>query len=102
MLQIPFVFGREKASRLRSFTDFAVAISVGSHPFPSRTRKLSPPEPMVLHGKPCGRVGRCRIFSRPLALSRAGGFFFGGAEGDALGVGALRYTPRFRTAGAVR
>src|SRR5216683_4756486 len=41
---------------------FPVAISEGSHPFPSRTRKLSPPEPMVLRGKPCGRVGRCRIF----------------------------------------
>ena len=42
---------------------FPVAISEGSHPFPSRTRKLSPPEPMVLRGKPRGRVGRCRIFS---------------------------------------
>src|SRR5262249_30539845 len=41
---------------------FPVAMSVGSHPFPSRTRKLSPPEPMVLRGKPRGRVGRCRIF----------------------------------------
>ena len=40
---------------------FPVAISEGSHPFPSRTRKLSPPEPMVLRGKPRGRVGRCRI-----------------------------------------
>jgi hypothetical protein len=37
-------------------------MSEGSHPFPSRTRKLSPPEPMVLRGKPRGRVGRCRIF----------------------------------------
>src|SRR5215204_5612585 len=77
MLQIPFVFGREKASRLRSFTDFAVAISVGSHPFPSRTRKLSPPEPMVLHGKPCGRVGRCRIFFLPAgAFTRQRVFFW--------------------------
>src|SRR5690349_7849220 len=40
---------------------FPVAMSEGSHPFPSRTRKLSPPEPMVLRGKPRGRVGRCRI-----------------------------------------
>ena len=43
-------------------TQFPVAMSEGSHPFPSRTRKLSPPEPMVLRGKPRGRVGRCRIF----------------------------------------
>ena len=28
---------------------FPVAISEGSYPFPSRTRKSSPPEPMVLH-----------------------------------------------------
>src|SRR5215475_6257313 len=42
--------------------DFPVATSEGSHPFPSRTRKLSPPEPMVLRGKPRGRVGRRRVF----------------------------------------
>src|SRR5216684_3101447 len=28
---------------------FPVAISEGPYPFPSRTRKSSPPEPMVLH-----------------------------------------------------
>src|SRR5688500_407141 len=57
---------------------FPVAISEGSHPFPSRTRKLSPPEPMVLRGKPRGRVGRCRIFfSRPWrpSLGPRGVFF---------------------------
>ena len=27
------------------------------HPFPSRTRKLSLAGPMVLHGRPCGRLG---------------------------------------------
>ena len=32
-----------------------------SHPFPSRTRPLSPPAPMVLGGRPPGRVGRRRI-----------------------------------------
>src|SRR5579863_3448219 len=58
---------------------FPVAISEGSHPFPSRTRKLSPPEPMVLRGKPRGRVGRCRIFfEAPVAL-RGGGFAVSGA-----------------------
>lgn len=35
-----------------------VAIAEGSHPFPYRTRQLSPPAPMVL-GFP-GRAGRCR------------------------------------------
>src|SRR6185436_11926805 len=38
-----------------------VAMAAGSHPFPSRTRKLSPPAPMVLGGRPPGRVGRRRI-----------------------------------------
>ena len=33
----------------------------GFHPFPSRTRKLSPTGPIVLYAKVCGRVGRCRI-----------------------------------------
>ena len=32
------------------FLTFLVVISRGSHPFPSRTRKLSPAEPMILHG----------------------------------------------------
>ncbi len=33
----------------------------GSHPYPFRTRKLSPPAPMVLGGRLPGRVGRRRI-----------------------------------------
>ena len=37
-----------------------MAIAAESHPFPSRTRKLSPPAPMVLGGIPPGRVGRRR------------------------------------------
>ena len=53
------------------------AMSEGPHPYPSRTRKLSPLEPMVLHGRLCGRVGSCR---NPFwALSRKtwqGSFFF--------------------------
>ena len=43
---------------------FPVAKSKRPHPIPSRTRKLSSSEPMVLHGKPCGRVGRCREILR--------------------------------------
>lgn len=33
---------------------------MGKRPVPSRTRKLSPPAPMVLHPPGCGRVGRRR------------------------------------------
>ena len=39
---------------------FVGDLTAGVHPFPSRTRKLSPAGPMVLHAKVCGRVGRCR------------------------------------------
>jgi hypothetical protein len=39
---------------------FPVAMAGGRHPFPFRTRKLSPPAPMVLRGGPRGRVGRRR------------------------------------------
>ena len=46
-------------------------MSIGSHPIPSRTRKLSLSEPMVLQGKPCGRVGRCRNYES-LAWRQAG------------------------------
>jgi len=31
-----------------------VAIAEGKHPFPFRTRQLSPPAPMVLHGSRAG------------------------------------------------
>ena len=41
---------------------FPVAIAAGTHPFPFRTRQLSPPAPMVLGGRPPGRVGRRRDF----------------------------------------
>ena len=40
---------------------FPVAISKRPYPIPSRTRKSSSSEPMVLQGQPCGRVGRCRV-----------------------------------------
>src|SRR6266571_8143907 len=38
----------------------SVAIAEGEHPVPFRTRKLSPPAPMVLRGRLRGRVGRRR------------------------------------------
>src|SRR5690242_17853975 len=50
-----------------------VAMAEGSHLFPFRTEKLSPPAPMVLPGKPGGRVG-CRplCFTRPGVLATPG------------------------------
>ena|GEM_PF-2438674 len=39
-----------------------VALPEGKHPFPFRTRKLSPLRPMVLSSQGDGRVGRCRAF----------------------------------------
>src|SRR5262249_32782169 len=50
-----------KTDCLFSFLSFPVIVSEGSHPFPSRTRKLSPLEPMVLRGQLRGRVGSRRI-----------------------------------------
>src|SRR3954463_551531 len=38
----------------------SVVVAEGKRPVPSRTRKLSPPAPMVLHSLGCGRVGRRR------------------------------------------
>jgi hypothetical protein len=35
---------------------------VGKRPVPFRTRKLSPPAPMVLHSPECGRVGHRRTY----------------------------------------
>ena len=35
-------------------------LAKGPHPFPFRTRQLSPSAPMVLRGRPRGRVGRRR------------------------------------------
>ena len=46
----------------------------GFHPFPSRTRKLSPTGPIVLYAKVCGRVGRRRIKIKA-GLSNQSGLF---------------------------
>src|SRR6266516_117476 len=49
----------------------------GEHPVPSRTRQLSPPAPMVLPGRPGGRVGRRRdIFEKAARASRGRPFRF--------------------------
>src|SRR5215470_7424104 len=53
-----------------------VVIGSGSHPFPFRTRKLSLIPPMVLHGKLCGRVGRCRHYFEKARLESQSGLCF--------------------------
>ena len=47
------------------------ATAAGAHPDPYRTRKLSRPAPMVLQGRPCGRLGRRRPPGR-VARARGG------------------------------
>src|SRR3954466_10115240 len=69
---------------------FLAAIPKRSHPFPSRTRKLSFSGPMVLQGQPCGRVGRCRGFEG--SLERVGLLLF-----SALGLSSLGRLSRFAT-----
>jgi hypothetical protein len=44
-------------SDARKTPQFAGDHTARDHPFPSRTRKLSLAGPMVLHGRPCGRLG---------------------------------------------
>ena len=58
----------------QSSQKFWVTLARGSHPFPSRTRKLSPSAPMVLHAQVCGRVGRRPIKSRKTPVERLGFF----------------------------
>src|SRR4051794_1536129 len=49
---------------------FRWCIARGKHLFPFRTEQLSLSAPMVLGGKPPGRVGRRRFFLRKAALGR--------------------------------
>ncbi len=62
--------------RGRPPTSFPVAIGEGSHPFPFRTRKLSPPPPMVLQAQVCGRVGHCRGYIEARRVSRCVGLSY--------------------------
>ena len=57
--QIP-IPGMESSSRNQypdNQTDLLVTTPEGVHPFPSRTRKLSPPWPTVLGAQAPGRIG---------------------------------------------
>ena len=52
-----------------------MTLARGTHPFPSRTRKLSPSAPIVLHAQVCGRVGSRPVNSKnPTRKGRA--FYF--------------------------
>ena len=69
------LYRRQKAGRKEDFpTSFSSACALateyrnfwwrcgqGKHPFPSRTRRLRPNRPMVLHWRRCGRAGGCWI-----------------------------------------
>ena len=57
-------------------SSFPVVIGEGSHPFPFRTRKLSPLPPMVLHAQVCGRVGHCRGLFPKARCESVGPFLF--------------------------
>ena len=62
--------------KCRLHLEFLVVIPRGSHPFPSRTRKLSPAGPMILHGQLCGNVGRRQDKNkRPEQPQTASAFF---------------------------
>ena len=58
------------------FERFPVVMAAGKHPFPFRTRKLSPPAPMVLGGWPPGRVGRRRSYSVKNPEENTSGFLY--------------------------
>jgi hypothetical protein len=58
-----------------SSPELAAVMAEGRHPVPSRTRKLSPPAPMVLHGRLCGRVGHRRNQHRERPPTMSGAFF---------------------------
>src|SRR6478672_3105628 len=68
------IFSFQRSSLI--FTSFPVILSTGSHPFPSRTRKLSLLEPMILHGYLCGKVGSRRIKFKKARSEVSGLFYF--------------------------
>src|SRR5687768_5265284 len=58
---------------LSKFSIFPVAVARGKHPFPFRTRQLSPSAPMVLRALVRGRVGRRReVFLKGPGLNTQG------------------------------
>ena len=65
--------------QLRGQKVFLVAMAEGSHPFPSRTRKLSPLAPMVLPWRRGGRVGNCQVLVQSPRLTPRALFIFPGS-----------------------
>src|SRR3712207_5374857 len=59
----------------RQLDSVTAVIARGERPVPFRTRKLSPSAPMVLHGRPCGRVGRRRTPIHRKGHPTRGGLF---------------------------
>ena len=71
---------RMRASGPLSWNLFKAVIAAGSHLFPSRTEKLSPLAPMVLHTR--GRVGSRHFFREsPDVRKDAGASSWGGRSG---------------------
>ena len=81
--------------KCRLHLEFLVVIPRGIHPFPSRTRKLSPAGPMILHGQLCGNVGRRQDKNkRPKQPQTASAFFvFYRAARCLLALSTLRVRP---------
>src|SRR5690606_15526493 len=79
-----------RCKRSLKLSPFPVRTAEGPHPFPFRTRPLSPPAPMVLLGRPSGRVGPCRkAFELGVASAAPSSFI----------VAAVFRGPPFRTPG---
>jgi hypothetical protein len=73
-------------------TQVTAAIAEGKRPDPSRTRKLSPPAPMVLHPPGCGRVGHRRntTFTKCLLLTAWVAFRPGSQVGNMIDTDVVR------------
>ena len=62
--------------QIKTYSMFPVALPEGPHPFPSRTRKLSPPRSMILLPRGSGKVERCRVTTRSPLEQSSGLFYF--------------------------
>ena len=92
------LYRRQKAERKEDFpASFSSACALateyrnfwwrcgqGKHPFPSRTRRLRPKRPMVLHWRRCGRAGGCQIKWGCSSVGRAPALQAGGREFESL------------------
>src|ERR1700760_894431 len=83
LYSFPTVIGWSSGSSSRLGIKFLASIAAGPHPFPSRTRQLSPPAPMIVGPQGPPKVGRRRIISRR-ARRKHGGLFLHAAKGWAV------------------